>query len=182
MLPKSDSKFSFFIENPDLYSTENKIKGFRELPRAWNFGKGHSPEDWTVETAIVLNSKARTLGFMETDAFPGTDGEIMVTIYFHNHYLEFTIEPTRKITFYRERNKIEISYQEEVSVEDAKAKLMEFGNEIWKSSVYFIKDTTIGESIGLLVSPSKTIPGQIQGFPLLAESAYKMWAIPSAIT
>ncbi|MGE5446246.1 MAG: hypothetical protein ACM3SR_16895 [Ignavibacteriales bacterium] len=120
---------------------------------------------------------------METDAFPGTNGEIMLTVYYHNYYLEFTIEPSRHITFYREMDRVEISYQEGLSIENAKTKIMEFWNEIWKSSVYSIsKNTTIDESVGLLASHSKTVQEQTQGFPLLAGSAYRRRAILSAAT
>ncbi|MEZ4733902.1 MAG: hypothetical protein R3E79_42970 [Caldilineaceae bacterium] len=43
------------------------------------------------------------LGFHETDAFPGLNGEVMVTVYQGSDYWEFTLEPTETITFVYEQ-------------------------------------------------------------------------------
>lgn len=52
----SEGKFNLF-KDTNLYTTENKIKSFRELQRGWNYGKGNLPNDLTLQTAIELNRK-----------------------------------------------------------------------------------------------------------------------------
>ncbi len=51
----------------------------------------------------------------------------MLTIYFDDHYLEFTLEPNGNVTFYQEKGDKEIAYQEGLSLQDAKAKIAENG-------------------------------------------------------
>ena len=111
--------------------TERKIRGFRELERGWHYGEGVPIEQSTLDNAIVLHQEAVRLGFLETDAFPGLNGEVMFTIYLDDHYLEFILEPNGNVTFYREKSDEEISYQEGLSFQNAKEKIEQFRMEKW---------------------------------------------------
>lgn len=105
------------------FPTERKIQGFKKLENGWHYGEGVALEQSILDNAIALHQEAIRLAFFETDAFPGFNGEVMFTIYFENHYLEFTLEPNGVVTFYREKDDEEICYQEGLSFEEAKAKI-----------------------------------------------------------
>ena len=102
-----------------VQATEDKIRKFADLGEGWNYGEGINFRQSVLDDAISLNRRAIALGFSETDAFPGVNGGIMVTVYHHDHYLEFIIEPDGMITFCQEKRSKEISYQEELSLEEA---------------------------------------------------------------
>jgi hypothetical protein len=106
--------------------TERKFREFKELESGWHYGEGIAIEQSILDSAIALHQEAIRLAFFEADAFPGLNGEVMFTICFENHYLEFTLEPDGVITFYREKNDEELCYQEGLSFEEAKTKIGEF--------------------------------------------------------
>jgi hypothetical protein len=62
------------------------------------FLEGCAPDPSTVAKT------AHTLDFPEMDAFPGLNGEIMITVYQGNEYWEFTLQPTETITLVYERD------------------------------------------------------------------------------
>src|SRR5580704_1477234 len=78
-----------------LSRTKDKIRSFRNLPQGWNYGRGGPAAEQTVQIAQDYLWMFMTLGFVETDAFPGVDGEIMVTAYLGRHCVEVTVEPDR---------------------------------------------------------------------------------------
>src|SRR5688572_19040410 len=110
--------------SPDV--TEKKIQSFKKLENGWHYGEGGPLEQAVIDNAILLNKEAIRLGFYETDAFPGVNGEIMFTIYFGNQYLEFIIEPVGNVTFSYEEEDEEVDYQEGLSFSDARMKIKEF--------------------------------------------------------
>jgi hypothetical protein len=117
------------IISPNI--TELKIQGFKELESGWHYGEGISFGQAVTDDAIALIKEANHLGFYETDAFPGVNGEIMVTIYFKSHYLEFIVEPNGSVTFSHEEGNEEVSYYEGLSISDAKLKIKEY-RDIWR--------------------------------------------------
>jgi hypothetical protein len=126
------------------------------LQAVTHYGEGVSFESSILKQAIELNSYARSLGFLKTDVFPGINGEIMITIYHFEHYLEFTIENKETITFCQEKNDEEISYQENLTFDQAKEKIKKFGMETWKQFESCTLNITIGKKEDFKDSPSKT--------------------------
>lgn len=100
--------------------TERKIAGFKELDTGWHYGEGVGAEQVAVDHATSLNHEAVRNRLIETDAFPGINGAVMLTIYLSDDDLEFTVEPDGTITFYRERAGEEICYQEGLTVQEAR--------------------------------------------------------------
>ena len=86
-----------------MQTTLKKILSFAQFQEGWSFGEGVAFAKSTVDKAVQLAKTAHTLGFHETDAFPGLNGEIMITVYQGNEYWEFTLEPTETITFVYEK-------------------------------------------------------------------------------
>lgn len=152
--------------------TERKILGFRELGDGWHYGEGVLPKNSVLDDAISLNQEAVRLAFFETDVFPGINGEVMLTVYYCNHYLEFTIEPDGSVTFYREKDNEEVCYQEGLSFQEAKAKIGEFRKETWKEYEFSTESAIMtGESTDLSVSHLRTQETTPESL-LLADSAY----------
>ena len=147
------------------YVTEEKILGFAELRDGWHYGEGVPPEESVLDNAISFSREAVRLAFFETDAFPGINGEVMFTIYYHDHYLEFTVEPdSSSVTFYREKGGEEVCYQEGLSFQEAKARIGEFSKETWKEYESSTAGITISDYAGspaLHLKTQETIPGYL---------------------
>jgi hypothetical protein len=140
-----------------MLQTKNKILGFKKLPIGWHYGQGVSPLQSTIDKALQLHQKASDSGFRETDAFPGINGEIQVTLYQNQTYLEFTINDDQSITYVKEEGDQEVEYKENLSINDAisiiqsnKSKLEERECPTFELSV---ASTMTNEESGFLVLP-----------------------------
>lgn len=100
-------------------STIEKIQSFGNFTQGWSFGEGVPFAPSILLKAMQLIKTAHALGFADTDAFPGLNGEVMVTIYWGQDYWEFTIEPDETITFAYEKNDETIIYEEGLPFEFA---------------------------------------------------------------
>ena len=136
-------------ENP----TKDKILSFLQLSPKWHFGEGVPPSQEIVNEALMIANQA-TLSTFNTDSFPGIDGEIMVTVYHKEHYLEFTVETDGSVTFFREKNNQELSYRENIPFNVAIEELDRFSEEIWKNiSELFTQNILIPQETNLRASP-----------------------------
>ena len=102
-----------------MQTTLKKILSFAQFQEGWSFGEGVAFAKSTVDKAVQLAKTAHTLGFHETDAFPGLNGEIMITVYQNNEYWEFTLEPTETITFVYEKADETVTHEEGLPFEFA---------------------------------------------------------------
>jgi hypothetical protein len=102
-----------------MQSTPEKIQSFAYFEAGWSFGEGVGFAQNTLNKASQLAKTAHTLGFHETDAFPGLNGEVMVTVYQGNEYWEFTLLPTETLTFVYERDEETLTYEEGLPFEFA---------------------------------------------------------------
>ena len=122
-------------ERQSLPRTARKIEGFKDIPKGWHFGEGVVFKQEIINLTLELFEHAyRKLNFKKTDAFPGLNGEIMLTVYHHHHFLELTVEPDESVTFCREDDGDEVCDVEGLTFEEAKKRLQDFGDEIWKQS------------------------------------------------
>jgi hypothetical protein len=140
----------------DVSTTIRKIADFTRLPRGWHYGEGVPASRLLALRAVLFLSRPTLiLGSVRTDAFPGINGEIQVTIYRGKSYLELTIEPNGKTTFVRENDDVEIEYQQDLSSQEIEDRLSEWEREIWGSFGSSTTATTIRLSDVLRASPSK---------------------------
>ncbi len=102
-----------------MITTEQKITSFGKLPAGWNYGQGSPATSDRVITAILYNRLYRAYGFSKTDAFPGNDGEIMITAYEGDHYVEITFEIDNTCRFVYEYQRNEEVYKEGLSRAEA---------------------------------------------------------------
>lgn len=123
--------YTFLKLNGTLDSlTEAKILGFRNFKKGWHYHGGVPFKDDIIFTAIKINRKLLRCGFEKTNAFPGLDGEIMVTAYHKEHYFEFAIEKDQSITYCREMGDEELAYEEGYSYQEIISMIDELAEEL----------------------------------------------------
>lgn len=138
------------LANTQQHPVLMKIRDFLQLKPGWHFGEGKPPDKDIVERASFLIERAIAPSF-DVDAFPGIDGEIMVTVYHHDHYLEFTLETDNSITYVHEKDGKNVCYQEHLSFETALREFDNFCEQIWNSSELSTVNTLIREEKSLKV-------------------------------
>ncbi len=102
-----------------INATEKKINSFKALPIGWHYGSGIPPLAKVLDQANRLNQYAGLMGFEATDAFPGIDGEVMLTVYDGDIYLEFSIEVDSSIDYIHEHGGKEVDSKEKISLHQA---------------------------------------------------------------
>lgn len=68
-----------------------KLEAFAAMPAGWSFGEGQPFDSATISNALLLVMRGILAG-LEVDAFPGLDGEVRVTFYGEELYLQFTFD------------------------------------------------------------------------------------------
>jgi hypothetical protein len=120
-----------------LAGTEDKITSFATLAEGWDYGRGGAIAKPTIETAVQWNSFLRLLGFLETDAFPGGDGEVAITAGYGIHHLEIIVEPDLTISIaYDHRGKQKL-YLRSLAAPEATWAISRIAGEIWSASDYY---------------------------------------------
>jgi hypothetical protein len=116
--------------------TLTKILSFARLPFGWHYGEGRPIDKKVIQRALAILWRLYRLA--DSDAFPGSDGEIMVTGYEGDHYIEAIVENDGSVSLTYEFKDSEIFAQERMSAEEADAKLMEIAGQIWNISAFYI--------------------------------------------
>ena len=73
-------------------STHSKLSEFERLQPGWHYGQGIPPSAASMEQALNILEVYLGSGIKETDAFCGQYGEVMVTAYHGDDYIECDIE------------------------------------------------------------------------------------------
>lgn len=164
----------YFTSASDFVSaTAEKITSFRSLPVGWHYSQGGPLSDNVINKALQIDSYYRQLGFTATDAFPGADGELMITAYRGPHCIETVISSDARYSVTHERDDTEISATLDVDETTAKRTITRIGGEIWRSlgsSVLFMESTTTKGRRGLEAWRSKT--QEMAGFLLFSGTAW----------
>ncbi len=150
---------------------EKKIEGFATLPRGWNYGEGEPPGQDTIEAAVEIYKIGKKLGF-SCEVFPVADGEIEVSLYRKDHFVDILIkdfgamELTYEVGIGREFKEIE--HYGSISVDGVKKQLSETA-----------KSCNVLESLGTTIIRQKSdspivVSHRATGqFPLLTWTALK---------
>ena len=150
--------------------TEAKIWNFRKLGDGWHCGEGVQFKDRDILEALSLHSEMLNSGFLETDAFPGFNGEIQITLYSGKDYSEFTLEPDGKWTFLHERGDEEIQYKEMLTLPEAIRTVRTLDEkQIWNTSAFFHVNIGTGERADLTAWLSH-LHLQMEEFPFSTSS------------
>jgi len=146
-----------FTSASDFVSaTAAKIKSFRSLPTGWHYGQGGPLRADVVNKALEIDGYYRQLGFTTTDAFPGANGELMITAYRELHCIETTLSTDLRYSVTHERDDAEMSATQDVSEIIAKRIINQIGAEIWRSFGLSTESTTTKGGKGSQASRSKT--------------------------
>lgn len=168
------SKYSTLpFDDNSLNNTLNKIINFANLEKGWNFGNGDSFDGEIIRASIIISSQMKSCGFFQTDAFPGNNGEIMLTIYDKDKYFEFILKSKNDISYTYEVNDTIKEEENKLSLAQVLTLISEKGKKThsWNTFELSIpKDIGTEENIVSLVSRSKITADQ---YPLLAESAWR---------
>ncbi len=126
-----------------MNKTMKKILRFREYSEGWNYGRGKTFSDDAIESALAIEILLRRVGILETDAFPGSDGDIMVTGYEGSLYWELTLEWDNTVTFITEKDDRIVGEREGLSLSEAISEILSLENreeiteELWKDDNSF---------------------------------------------
>ena len=104
-------------------TTAAKIRSFGNLPDGWHYGSGSGSPPWVVRAALDHLYQFMMLGFSETNAFIGGDGQIMVTAYRGDHCVEVTIELDNTLSVAHQFQGADVSFSPEISKSQAYAEL-----------------------------------------------------------
>lgn len=107
-----------------------KITSFRSLPVGWHYSQGGPLSDNVINKALQIDSYYRQLGFTATDAFPGADGELMITAYRGPHCIETVISSDARYSVTHERDDTEISATLDVDETTAKRTITRIGGNM----------------------------------------------------
>jgi hypothetical protein len=100
--------------------TALKIDSFSALSVGWHYGRGGPISHLVISTAKELYYFLLLVGFTETDAFAGADGEILLTGYHEGHYIAIMIEPCGVVSVTHEHAGEEVTSEEELELQGAK--------------------------------------------------------------
>jgi len=141
--------------------TVAKIRSFGGLQVGWHYGTGKAPPSWIVATALNYLYQLMMLGFSETDAFPGPDGQIMVTAYIRKHCIEVTVETDGTLTIAHQVDGHDVSFKPEVTAAQANLELGRIVGELERE-----KCSTFGWSILSIMIPEPVNFGSLHSaFP-----------------
>lgn len=112
---------------PSIKETINKVESFNMLQKGWHFGDGDAISDDYVKIGTIFLQFAELLGIQKANAFPGENGELQITFYQNNKFLEITIEADRKITVAEDVNDKNVSYEENLNLTEVIEKLKIWG-------------------------------------------------------
>src|SRR5213594_4352715 len=75
------------------HRTEIKLKDFRNLPAGWHHGQGVKFASKIIKESVRLHQSLTDAGYYDTDAFPGLNGEVQISVYNLPNSCEIVIEP-----------------------------------------------------------------------------------------
>jgi hypothetical protein len=136
---------------------KRKILGFSQLEEGWCFDEGISFSKEILHKALDLYQVSQISNFTSTDAFPGLCGEITLALYHGEHYYEFTMESDFSVTFIHEIGEETGEYTDQLSISEAKKKILKLGVASWSSSELYTQLSTIGTETKSKVTPSKNL-------------------------
>jgi len=93
----------------------DKLNDLKEIKPGWHHGEGKSLNNNVYSLGNYLIERIKMIGFTELDCFLGLNGELMITIYKDEHYIELTINENLYIDFVYQINDKDVIYEEEMN-------------------------------------------------------------------
>jgi hypothetical protein len=152
-------------------ATERKLAAFGMLEVGWHYGSGVPVSPLSLERARRTLDLYSHFGITETDAFCGSEGEVMVTAYLGGHYIECDFVSGTEINFRHENSYNQVVQEAILKAEDdlsavvSKAVREARGGK-WLLSDLSIRQITTGEGTVSRTTFSK-IPAKTVVLPYL---------------
>lgn len=107
------------VKKDNELTIKEQLLSYSLFKNGWNFGEGVVFDDKIINLAIDLsNVLIQKFGEKRVKPFPGSNGEILIRLYFPKDYYEFIIESDKTITFIYEKNNKEIEYKDNLSYDE----------------------------------------------------------------
>lgn len=133
-----------------------KINSFAGLPEGWNYGRGGPIAASIIREGHRWNEILQWAGFPETDAFPGADGEIEITGYRGDHYIEVIIETNSTISIIYEMREETVLDRRNLTPEMAETTISEeIAGSLWSTLDFFTPAISMLSAAVLPPWPSK---------------------------
>ncbi len=158
-----------------------KIDGFAALPVGWHFGDGIGAVAAAMQSAHAVNSLLADYGARNIEAFPCTDGGILIHGYGSRDILEIQCDPDGGVHLSHEREGDFVEDREAVSIGGVESYL---GDLAWlsiSSFEFFTYSTTARSWVDLPAPPSNRLH-QVWGSPCSTHSVGSIVAAPNAVT
>lgn len=151
---RSTSNFKL-IAQPRMDATAEKIRSFEGLKAGWNFGEGDAISAKEVDRALLALAVVRQFGLSINDAFPGLDGEVKVTSYKDDYYVQYIVSPNAVSTIIAYRGNALLHRIRDIPDSEARKRLAAIAGEIWNTSdLLTSRNTTTFGAIKLIPLPS----------------------------
>jgi hypothetical protein len=162
--------------------TEVKIRAFGQKMPGWHYGEGVAFDEETSSRAIALHREMTRWGLFTTDAFPGLRGQIVLTAYHSDEYLQLSVEPDGSISYLREHGGKELAEEQGLTDQSAIQAIKDFAEQIWKQSGSSVRSSSTLAEAGSRVARLTTQVEAFGAFLLLTRSASVNKARPFANT
>ena len=136
---------------------ERDILSFAHLPSGWYYGKGKRINRAVVLDALLVKSTLMTLGAAVVEAFPKSDGSIVVSGIRKDDVVDVTCHGSQKYDFYIERAKEEMVDVAEVSLHRISSQIRFLGWRAWISSDYSTPVTTHGRGVASIAQQFRNL-------------------------
>jgi hypothetical protein len=122
----------------------SKIESFAALPVGWDYGTGGPIAFPVINSALEWNDFLVQQGPSYTDAFPGSDGEIVLAAGFGDDYIEVIVESDgRTVSVAHDFQRKQMLYRSYESQEEAKQLVRNIVGQRWNASTSFIQENTM---------------------------------------
>ena len=124
---------------PRKTATERKLYSFTQLPAGWHYGRGGPISREVLTQAELCYWQLLMHGVSRTDAFPGVDGEVLVTGYIKDvmgrqHYIGIEVGRGGQIEVTHEVNDVECCVEEGLDLTGSNRVISKISEEIWGTS------------------------------------------------
>jgi hypothetical protein len=123
----------------NMKATKEKIESFLALPVGWHYGAGRAPSRDAIKNAQEWLTRLSQWGLWNVDAFPGADGEIMLSAYRDDESFELVLEPDNTVSFYHEKDDRTITSLPHKGPIDVENAIIEAAGAQWSTFDFFTR-------------------------------------------
>lgn len=160
-----------------------KLRALADLQEGWNYGEGAAFSPSHLQRMEMLLRRVESAGFLETDVFPGPDGNVVLAVYLPDVYFEIELRKNGSLEFIHELPSGQAVEALTESTEDAILQYMRrVRSGTWNSSESSTSSTTgtSGRSVSTALHSNQAV--SLPVYRLLTANAFGNTDIPFAST